>query len=1180
MPPPALAATSEDPVGALCPDTPSLRTGPDAALTARAEPCAPAATRGHSAGCSNKNAPDPLGAPATGGDPPAPSILPSPHHASMAPPAAEGDAPSVSLLFSPHLAVALLEQPACVASVWPAFDDLRSAAHATKASRFRLVVSAVVSEARLVFGACFLLSRSAAPPSGSSSAHVGATLHHWIQTLLLHGSGPLLHLWRWSSTQLELFHAHLALLVGPAPWKATAVTELPFLPQQISWTQPPRPYPAALPTFLHALRVGAPWASALDTLASLHDGHFSADGRIFATPALLAPGGTPDRCVALADPGDVDALTLFFSPSGLVAIASSHSLLPRMPPTPTASLVLTSRGVPFATRFFPPYIKLAKRPTRDVMSVYRSAAAWHSRLGPLDATAAAVVGGQLTMPKPRLTFRASSRPNHASWERNEAAKIALGPKFATWTWQGIVEMVPANCPLPLFIEPLGAVDKATAPWWRLILDARLSNEFQDPWGVWYFSAAQLAALLDVCDIMFAEDLEDAYHLSIFAGCTGKPFWTRVFTIDEHGCVVQQWRLVMGCDPSSCLGLCDKAMSGFCIDGFVGRFAAAHFGQRNAGSPLNVLMRCIQRFLARRAPAPAPRAHTRRAQEPAPGPSSPTPATHNFRGLDETALHSSVWVDDMVLVTKTPPHGPCAGLDGDCVTCTRLARTARRSQSGWHRLADELGLGLSAEKRQLPSQRVTYTGLVIDTFRRTISIPPDKGARLAEFLTSFFDRRESSLTDLASLRGRVQHYSACLPHVQPFVALFSAVIGTEAEPDYDALVQLPPAVGEAAVFIHDVLMEFGYRGRPLWPFVPSTLHAAFSAGETGLARIVIITWDASLHGWGMVLRWWDNKEGKVIIGTLPDTDDMQHQVRREAFAGVLSLEAAAAELDLKEATVILRNDAVGALAALRKGSFSSTFLQLCAMRACRLQRRVRCNTLHLHAPGRVLIDEGVDDHSRSGALAVAGPASSDRVRQRSHQLAASCGWSLTIDAFASEANSLLPRFFARYAEPSAEVEDAFTVPDWDRSICPSCGLLHRETLFAFPPPPLLNAFVAKARADGVRAIVVTPLSVSAPYWSKMLRASVVPNADGYLRVRRQQSHLGSDVDGELAIFAVDFSQHATRLRPDLPAPPCGAEAAFRGRCLAGSPLDQAERARIHAELAAVGLALRSTPPPPP
>jgi hypothetical protein len=58
-------------------------------------------------------------------------------------------------------------------------------------------------------------------------------------------------------------------------------------------------------------------------------------------------------------------------------------------------------------------------------------------------------------------------------------------------------MVPVGCPLPLFIEPLGAVDKATAPWWRLILDASISNEYQDPWGVWYFSISQLAALLDI-----------------------------------------------------------------------------------------------------------------------------------------------------------------------------------------------------------------------------------------------------------------------------------------------------------------------------------------------------------------------------------------------------------------------------------------------------------------------------------------------------------------------------------------------------------------------------------------------------------------------------------------------------------------------------------------------------------
>ena len=108
---------------------------------------------------------------------------------------------------------------------------------------------------------------------------------------------------------------------------------------------------------------------------------------------------------------------------------------------------------------------------------------------------------------------------------------------------------------------------------------------------------------------------------------------------------------------------------------------------------------------------------------------------------------------------------------------------------------------------------------------------------------------------------------------------------------------------------------------------------------------------------------------------------------------------ALEVDLSEAIVILRNDAVGALTALCQGGLSSTFLQQCAMRSCRLQRHVCCQTHYrdLHAPGRVTasswtLDEGVDDHSRAGALevSVAGPASSELVRSHARQLAAACG----------------------------------------------------------------------------------------------------------------------------------------------------------------------------------------------
>jgi hypothetical protein len=96
-------------------------------------------------------------------------------------------------------------------------------------------------------------------------------------------------------------------------------------------------------------------------------------------------------------------------------------------------------------------------------------------------------------------------------------------------------------------------------------------------------------------------------------------------------------------------------------------------------------------------------------------------------------------------------------------------------------------------------------------------------------------------------------------------------------------RLPSAINETAVFIRG---EYAFRSRPLWLFVSSTLYAAFLAGETGPARIATITWDASLHDWGMVLRWWDNRDSKVFVSTLPDTDDMRHQVSSHLDEGTL------------------------------------------------------------------------------------------------------------------------------------------------------------------------------------------------------------------------------------------------------------------------------------------------------
>jgi hypothetical protein len=164
--------------------------------------------------------------------------------------------------------------------------------------------------------------------------------------------------------------------------------------------------------------------------------------------------------------------------------------------------------------------------------------------------------------------------------------MVLGHSLASWINQGIVEV---GIQIPLYIVPLGAVHKVTAPYLRVITNSRLSNAIHQDWGVWYNSAEHLSALLDSGDILFANDIHDAYHSTPFAGCTGKLHYAWVLTVGPSGSFIwswDSWHPTIGCTMFICNGCCDKAYNGFSTNGFICRFAATHFGQKNAGAPLN------------------------------------------------------------------------------------------------------------------------------------------------------------------------------------------------------------------------------------------------------------------------------------------------------------------------------------------------------------------------------------------------------------------------------------------------------------------------------------------------------------------------------------------------------------------------------------------------------------------
>ena len=54
------------------------------------------------------------------------------------------------------------------------------------------------------------------------------------------------------------------------------------------------------------------------------------------------------------------------------------------------------------------------------------------------------------------------------------------------------------------------------------------------------------------------------------------------------------------------------------------------------------------------------------------------------------------------------------------------------------------------------------------------------------------------------------------------------------------------------FVALSLREKGSAGQPIWPIVPSSLYCAFTAGRLRDLRVLVISYDASVHGWGAII----------------------------------------------------------------------------------------------------------------------------------------------------------------------------------------------------------------------------------------------------------------------------------------------------------------------------------------
>ena len=401
----------------------------------------------------------------------------------------------------------------------------------------------------------------------------------------------------------------------------------------------------------------------------------------------------------------------------------------------------------------------------------------------------------------------------------------------------------------------------------------------------------------------------------------------------------------------------------------------------------------------------------------------------------------------------------------------------------------------------------FTGVAIDKYRGRFNMLPENLGSLVVARDELAAAEVSTPLRVSRVRGTVIHYGYAIPFVAVAAPSLSQLMhdretGTgpvevpaleaekEMEFDWDQEVQVSARAREALEFMRVALERYCAVGQPLWPVVPSSLYGAFLAWEETDTLVLVITFDASVHGWGAVLRTSPDEPGVEVVGgfrlaadplgrafiepsALPDSPAAQ--VYRETLACFPETQAASQLYPLADFTVLIRSDCMGAISALRKGSFRSPELQNVVFLHNSLFLDLRAMPpLYLHAPGAVLKAEGVDNLSRSRETARARRASESLPALRRVVMAEATRRlgsliPISLDLFATADNTLVPRFFAHHQEPLAEGADALAQPDWGLSRC-SCGLTHRECVLAFPPRGVLQEFVAKARSDGMRWVV--------------------------------------------------------------------------------------------------------------
>ncbi len=154
------------------------------------------------------------------------------------------------------------------------------------------------------------------------------------------------------------------------------------------------------------------------------------------------------------------------------------------------------------------------------------------------------------------------------------------------------------------------------------------------------------------------------------------------------------------------------------------------------------------------------------------------------------------------------------------------------------------------------------------------IQADKLVKLLASVKGLGAAQEMWTRELDGVKGRVQHYSACVRHLRILATGLGCLIGTVDESSYDKPRAITTELLSLAGELESVVDRYSESGAALWPPVASSCYASFMRGELGL-EFLSLTWDASTFCWAALLRWWERADQsmtlreELLIGTWQD-----------------------------------------------------------------------------------------------------------------------------------------------------------------------------------------------------------------------------------------------------------------------------------------------------------------------